>query len=319
MAQATFDDELLGEDEAKFLDDIIAKGTATSDEEEVPANQEAQFGYGADGLGPGIITQACLARSLSRSSLEQEAPVPPTPRDRVFKSGLGNTDGVATDVSTSNVATEGAPSRGMATGSVPNLAASMLVALSGVSTVPSTVQQLSFVETKTPCTKNGQKKVVKAARADTDDPPSKKRRTRLTSKTSVAPSAASAAVAKVTPKKKTSPKTSAAHSADSAHSTKQEKGPPRASKRVEKEELSPPGTTHAGVPNGDIIPIQQDPYFDEGDLELDMSSHNRKNRAYKRARKDYENKGYDEPTAREYASSCARQAAARLSTGEDVD
>ena len=153
--------------------------------------------------------------------------MPLTPRDRVFKRGLGNAGGVPTDVSTSNVATGGAP----------NVAASMQLVLAGVKTVPPSVRQLSFVETKTPCTKTGQKKIVKAARAATDDLPSKKRRTRLTSKTSVAPSAASAAVAKVTPKKKPSPKTSAAHSADSAHSTKKEKGPPRASKRVEKEEL----------------------------------------------------------------------------------
>jgi len=111
------------------------------------------------------------------------------------------------------------------------------IALLGVSTVPPSVQQLSFVETKTPCTKNGQKKVVKAARAATDDlPPIKLRRTKINSNTSVAPSADSAAVAKATPKK-TSPKTSAAHSADSAataHSTKKETGPRRASKPVKK-------------------------------------------------------------------------------------
>ena len=57
---------------------------------------------------------------------------------------------------------------------------------------------------------------------------------------------------------------------------------------------------------------------DEGDLEMGITPHLRKHRAYKRARKDYEKKGYDDATAREYAKSCGRQAAARLSTGEDV-
>ena len=51
---------------------------------------------------------------------------------------------------------------------------------------------------------------------------------------------------------------------------------------------------------------------------MGITPHLRKNRAYKRARKDYENQGYDKATVREYAKSCARQAAARLWTGEDV-